>query len=54
MTAQRSLIATERARASRAPARRMKTIRDMKEARAGKLRSFQSIEALMIDLKAKD
>ena len=31
-----------------------KTIRAMKEARAGKLRSFKSVEALMADLNAKD
>ena len=31
-----------------------KTIRAMKEARAGKLRSFKSVEALMVDLNAKD
>ena len=31
-----------------------KTIRAMKEARAGKLRSFKSVETLMADLNAKD
>ena len=31
-----------------------KTIRAMKEARAGKLRSFKSVETLMTDLNAKD
>ena len=31
-----------------------KTIRAMKEARAGKLASFKSVEALMADLNAKD